>query len=76
MKNEDVTMFKSIQDKLGIKAFRYVSCPHATIKLHFSVCKCGLLCAYIFILSPCSSPCIILPLRYFGHSLSNKEQNK
>ena len=35
MKNEDVSMFKLIQVKLGTKAFRYFSCPHATIKLYF-----------------------------------------
>ena len=31
MKNEGVSMFKFILDKLGIKTFRYASCPHATI---------------------------------------------
>ena len=31
MKNEDVSMFKLIWDKLRIKAFRYISCPHVTI---------------------------------------------
>ena len=36
MKNEDVSVFKLIKNKLGIKAFRYVSCPHATTKLYFS----------------------------------------
>ena len=56
-------MFTSIQDKLGINAFRFVSCPHATMKLHFSqmkanairklikfleVCKCGILCAVYY----------------------------
>ena len=29
MKNEGVSMFKLIQDKLGINAFLFVFCPHA-----------------------------------------------
>ena len=48
-----------IWDKMGIKAFPYLSCPYGTIKLHFSqleadatrklieffkTCKCGMLC--------------------------------
>ena len=36
MENEDVSIFKLIQEKLGIKAIRYLSCPHAAIKPHFS----------------------------------------
>ena len=58
MKNEGSSVLKFIEDKLGIKAFSYVSCPHPAIKLHFrnwrpirsakfldflKVCKCGML---------------------------------
>ena len=33
MKDEDVSMFKIIQEKVGIKAFRYISRSHVTIDL-------------------------------------------
>ena len=33
MKNQDVTMIQLIWDKQGTKAFPYIPCPHATIKL-------------------------------------------
>ena len=36
MKNEEDSMLKLTQDELGIKPFRFISYPHATIKLHFS----------------------------------------
>ena len=37
MKNEDVSMFKLMKHKHGTKAFRYVSCPDATIKRRFFI---------------------------------------
>ena len=58
-KNEDISMFKFRNDKLGKKVFPYVSCPHATKNFIFlnwrpmqsgklqyfvKVCKCGMLC--------------------------------
>ena len=35
MKNEDISIFKFIWDKMGIKVFPYVSWPYGAIKLHF-----------------------------------------
>ena len=37
IKIEDVSVFKLIQNKLGIEALCYISCPCAMIKLHFSL---------------------------------------
>ena len=46
MKNEDISMFKFIQDTLGIKAFPYNWRPMQSGKFiqFFKVCKCGMLC--------------------------------
>ena len=63
MKDEDASMFKLIQDKLGTKGFRYISCPYATIKLHvslcfFEVCECGKLGMNFYSITLCNSAVI------------------